>query len=190
MPPLPLPTTPLPSLPLCQSLIPPHPTPPTPQVFRTEHWARVLGNKASLPLMSVVLATTMIISGLAAVVANPSAVAAVLEHPVATEHLLMSGSLPWLSVAYTGLVTTDLALLMELMALHDVPSTDAAIIYSLEPLLGASLAWVLLGERWGTAGWFGAALIMASSLVTQVGAGEGWAGHGHGVGVCCGGGLK
>lgn len=142
------------------------------QVFRTEVWARRLGSAASLPLMSVVLATTMVLSGLACVANNPAAVASVLEHPVATEHLLTGGGLPWLSVLYTGLVTTDLALLMELFALHDVPSTDAAIIYSLEPLLGASFAYVLLGERWGAAGWAGAFLIVASSLVTQL-AGKG-----------------
>eukprot|EP00887_Chlorella_sp_A99_P000383 scaffold13.g383.t1 len=141
-------------------------------VFRTEVWARRLGSAASLPLMSVVLATTMVLSGLACVANNPAAVASVLEHPVATEHLLTGGGLPWLSVLYTGLVTTDLALLMELFALHDVPSTDAAIIYSLEPLLGASFAYVLLGERWGAAGWAGAFLIVASSLVTQL-AGKG-----------------
>lgn len=41
------------------------------QVFRTEHWARTLGPKRALPLMSVVLAVTMACSLGAAVVAHP-----------------------------------------------------------------------------------------------------------------------
>ncbi len=38
---------------------------------------------------------------------------------------------------YCGLLTTDLALLMEVLALQDVSSVEAAIIYTLEPVLGA-----------------------------------------------------
>ena len=56
----------------------------------------------------------------------------------------------------------------QLIALHDVTSTEAAIIYSLEPVLGALGAYLLLGERWGPAGWIGAALIVASSLAVQI----------------------
>ena len=58
--------------------------------------------------------------------------------------------------------------LLQLIALHDVTSTDAAIVYTLEPVLGATLAYLLLGERWGPAGWVGAGLIVASSLTTQI----------------------
>ena len=45
---------------------------------------------------------------------------------------------------------------------------DAALIYSMEPVLGAGLAYVVLGERWGRLGWLGAALIIASSLAAQI----------------------
>lgn len=51
--------------------------------------------------------------------------------------------------------------------MHDVSSADAAIIYTLEPVLGAGLGYAMLGERWGMAGWVGAALIVASSLGSQ-----------------------
>ena len=57
---------------------------------------------------------------------------------------------------------------LQVMALHDVSSTDAAIIYSMEPVLGAGLAYVVLGERWGRMGWVGAALIIVSSLAAQI----------------------
>lgn len=36
---------------------------------------------------------------------------------------------------------------LQLIALRNVSSTEAAIIYSLEPVLGAALAFVVLGER-------------------------------------------
>ena len=51
---------------------------------------------------------------------------------------------------------------------QDVSSTEAAIIYTLEPVFGASLAYIMLGERWGTSGWVGAGLIVVSCLVAQL----------------------
>ena len=69
---------------------------------------------------------------------------------------------------YCGLFTTDLALIMEVFALQDVSSTEAAIIYTLEPVLGAGFAWALLGERLGAKGLAGAGIIVLSSLVTQM----------------------
>ena len=44
----------------------------------------------------------------------------------------------------------------------------AALIYTSEPLWGASLAWIVLGERWGLQGWVGAAIILSSSLFAQL----------------------
>jgi len=48
----------------------------------------------------------------------------------------------------------------KMAAMRDVSATETAIIYGLEPVWGAGFAWFLLGERWGTAGWIGAALIL------------------------------
>lgn len=59
-------------------------------------------------------------------------------------------------------------LLLDVIALRYVSSLDAAIVYSMEPVLGAGLAWYALGERWGPQGWVGAAIIFASSLAVQV----------------------
>lgn len=44
--------------------------------------------------------------------------------------------------------------------MRDVSATETAVIYGLEPIWGAGFAWFLLGERWGMAGWIGAALIL------------------------------
>jgi hypothetical protein len=60
-----------------------------------------------------------------------------------------------------------------------VSSTDAAMIYSLEPVVGALMAYAFLGERWGAWGWAGGALILASSVATQMmGATDGGGGGG------------
>ncbi|KAI7839105.1 hypothetical protein COHA_007110 [Chlorella ohadii] len=138
------------------------------QVFRTEHHARTLGNSNNLSLMAVVLATTMVFSGVAAAATHPAALADWLQNPAGFEQIFTSGQFPWQQVLYCGLLTTDLALLMEVLALQDVSSVEAAIIYTLEPVLGAAFAWVMLGERLGPKGFAGAAIILASSLVTQV----------------------
>jgi hypothetical protein len=89
-------------------------SPPSPlQVFRTEHWARTLGPKRALPLMSVVLAVTMACSLGAAVVAHPDAALDLLQHPWLMQHLLQDGHFPWSAALYTGLMTTDVCLLLE-----------------------------------------------------------------------------
>ena len=70
-------------------------------------------------------------------------------------------------------IMLTMSVLLQLVALHDVSSTEAAIIYTMEPVMGALLCYFMLGERWSAAGWVGAGLIIASSLATQIlGAGE------------------
>lgn len=49
---------------------------------------------------------------------------------------------------------------LQVVSLHDVSATEAALVYTIEPLWGAGFAWLLLGERWGPTGWLGAALIL------------------------------
>lgn len=52
--------------------------------------------------------------------------------------------------------------------MRDVSATETAIIYGLEPLWGAGFAWFLLGERWGTTGWIGAALLLGNAYCFQL----------------------
>ena len=60
----------------------------------------------------------------------------------------------------------------QLVALKEVSSTECALVYSMEPVLGAGFAFLALGERWGPTGWLGAAIIVASSLTGQIMAGD------------------
>ncbi|XP_042500808.1 uncharacterized protein LOC122078754 [Macadamia integrifolia] len=75
---------------------------------------------------------------------------------------------PWIPALYTGVFSTGICLWIEMAAMRDVSATETAIIYGLEPLWGAGFAWFLLGERWGTVGWIGAALILGGSLMVQI----------------------
>ncbi|GMQ11505.1 hypothetical protein CsSME_00054125 [Camellia sinensis var. sinensis] len=67
---------------------------------------------------------------------------------------------PWIPALYTGVFSTGLCLWAEIAAMRDVSATETAVIYGMEPVWGAGFAWFLLGERWGVAGWIGAALIL------------------------------
>lgn len=75
---------------------------------------------------------------------------------------------PWIPALYTGVFSTGLCLWIEMAAMRDVSATETAIIYGLEPVWGAGFAWFLLGERWGAAGWIGAALVLVGSLTVQI----------------------
>ena len=141
------------------------------QMFRTEYWSRVLGKDSAFQLMSVVLTTTAILSTIAAAVSHPSETVALAESFFSENVGVNSdafSSIPWAEVLYTGFLTTDVVLLMEVVALQDVSSVEASIIYTLEPVIGAAFAFIVLGERWGPMGWAGAGLIVSSCLVTQI----------------------
>ncbi|XP_061992428.1 uncharacterized protein LOC133710387 [Rosa rugosa] len=75
---------------------------------------------------------------------------------------------PWIPALYTGIFSTVLCLWVEMGAMHDVSATETAIIYGLEPVWGAGFAWFFLGERWGSTGWIGAALVLGGSLTVQI----------------------
>jgi drug/metabolite transporter (DMT)-like permease len=136
------------------------------QMYRTEHWSRVLGKDNAFALMSVVLTTTAVLSTLAAAVTHPGESLHLLETLLANSTGSMD--IPWKEVLYTGFLTTDVVLLMEVVALNDVSSVEAAIIYTLEPVIGAAFAFIFLHERWGPMGWVGSGIIVASCLASQL----------------------
>ncbi|GJP44414.1 hypothetical protein CLOM_g3822, partial [Closterium sp. NIES-68] len=76
---------------------------------------------------------------------------------------------PWLQMAYTGVVSTALCLWLEILAFRHVAASDAAVIYTLDPLYSAVLATIVLHEEWTTLSYVGAALIFGGSVVVQLG---------------------
>ncbi|KAL6909433.1 hypothetical protein ACP4OV_001714 [Aristida adscensionis] len=79
-----------------------------------------------------------------------------------------AASFPWIPALYTGLLSTVLCMWAEMVAMGDVSATETAIVYGLEPVWGAAFAWFLLGERWDSAAWTGAALVLCGSLTVQL----------------------
>ena len=138
------------------------------QIFRTEHYSRILGTQQTIPLTSVVLTTTAALAIAAAGFAQPEVVHTLFTHPYTVLAAAEGTTIPWGEVLYTSLLTTDVVLLMEFVALRDVSSTEAALTYMLEPLGGAMLACIFLGERFETTGWLGGGLILVSCLGMQL----------------------
>jgi drug/metabolite transporter (DMT)-like permease len=138
------------------------------QIFRTEHYSRILGQQQTVPLTSVVLTTTAALAVAAAGFAQPEAVHALFTHPATVLASVEAATIPWGEILYTSLLTTDVVLLMEFVALRDVNSTEAALTYMLEPLGGAMLACIFLGEKFETTGWIGGGLILVSCLGMQL----------------------
>jgi drug/metabolite transporter (DMT)-like permease len=163
------------------------------QMFVAEKHMRALPAKSELPLMAVSMLTVAALTSTAAAAAHAGDLPAtvhglqtlVADWQAALPAALGGGAaVPAAEAAeaartlqqllYTAVFSTDLVLFVELVALQNVSSTDAAMIYSMEPLVGALLAYAFLGERWGLWGWAGGAVILAASMATQMsGASEG-----------------
>lgn len=139
-------------------------------MLRTEHFSRIIMKEYFLPLLGYEVC----------VVALFSAIWCFCMGGFSEVHELGSSSwqwammcdwiasFPWIPALYTGAFSTGLCLWIEMAAMSDVSATETAIIYGLEPVWGAAFAWFLLGERWGIAGWVGAALILGGSLTVQI----------------------
>ena len=85
------------------------------QVFRTEVLSRKLPPKSTFKIMSVSLSAVAVLMGIAAAAAHPSEVVELVSNPGSHLKFLMSGLFPWGGVLYTGLLSTDLALLIEVL---------------------------------------------------------------------------
>jgi hypothetical protein len=122
------------------------------QLFRTEQMSRQLprGNAASL--MAVIISTVAAASVTSAAVVHwqdAAAAAGSLWHVIMSGiHAILPGdsgtdsAQPLFELLYTSFCSTDLVLLIELMALQTVSSTEAALIYSMEPVSGALMVRV------------------------------------------------
>jgi len=73
------------------------------------------------------------------------------------------------SIAYTGLITTSLSIILQTQAFSKVKPTDASVIISSEPLFAAMLSVLLLGESLGQSNFLGGALIIAACILSELG---------------------
>ncbi len=79
---------------------------------------------------------------------------------------------PWTLIALTvtGLLATALAFGVQMWAQRETSATHAAVIFSAEPVFAALFAYVIQGTVMGPTAFVGAALILGSILLIQVGA--------------------
>lgn len=140
-------------------------------MLRSEHHSKHLDRGDALPLISLqilVIAGFSIAWSLGLHLHDRAGFVAQLaaqDWPAVSESVQAA---PWLPMIYTGLLSTAFCLWIECVSLRDVSATEAAMVYTVEPLYGAAFAWWVLGERWGPLGWFGAALILGGSLTMQL----------------------
>src|SRR5215813_4928380 len=94
------------------------------------------------------------------------AVAAVLTAPA----FLAPGTarqlaLAWPGMLYLGAVTTAAAYALYTAGLRSVSASAAGVVSLLEPLTATLLGVLLFGERFGVAGWLGAALLLIAFVL-------------------------
>jgi DME family drug/metabolite transporter len=143
--------------------------------------APVAGTTAPRPLSGVLLAlgaglayALYVVIAKAAVTRMPPlqlsaltfAVAAVLMSPA----LVMPGAatqlaLGWPGLVYLGVVTTAAAYALYTAGLRSVSASAAGVASLLEPLTATLLGVFLFGERFGMAGWVGAALLLVALVL-------------------------
>src|SRR5690606_35719311 len=75
----------------------------------------------------------------------------------------------WLGLAYLAVPATAVALWVQIRYQHRTDPTRVGIILGTEPLFGALLAWLFLGERMTEAGLLGGVLVLAGLLLTELG---------------------
>ncbi|CAM9269168.1 unnamed protein product [Scytosiphon promiscuus] len=71
------------------------------------------------------------------------------------------------ALAYTGLVTTSLAIWLETICLEKVPAAEMSVIFSTEPLWATLVSGVFLKETMGPNALVGAGVILLACLVAQ-----------------------
>lgn len=72
------------------------------------------------------------------------------------------------ALLFTGVVATGLAMTLQILAQARVPSTQAAMIMSLETVFGAFSGWLLLGEILTSRMLLGASLMLLGIFIAQL----------------------
>jgi drug/metabolite transporter, DME family len=88
-----------------------------------------------------------------------------LPFAIATEFTLLYSGLGWGLLLYLGIIPTALAYLLYFSGIRHTTATVASIVTLLEPLISTVLAWWLLGERLGSLGLVGAAIMLGAIAI-------------------------
>jgi drug/metabolite transporter (DMT)-like permease len=140
-----------------------------------EEW-HFAGGEALIALSAVMWAAQIVIVGRVATRVSVRRLAAIQIGTVAVASAvafaLSSEAAPRLTprfmacVAYVGVVTCALCLLVQAWGQRTVSPTRTATLFAGEPVFAAVFGVTLLGERFDTTDWLGAALVMAAVVLT------------------------
>lgn len=72
------------------------------------------------------------------------------------------------AIAYLGLIATAFTTWSQVVAQRRVAATEAALIYTLEPVFAAGFSFIWLGERLGLRGLLGAAIVLVAMVLSQL----------------------
>jgi uncharacterized membrane protein len=73
------------------------------------------------------------------------------------------------SLFFTGIITTALTIYMEAVAMKTLTAAETTLLLSTEPLFGAGVASLLIGESFGVDAGIGAFLIIAGCIFSNLG---------------------
>jgi drug/metabolite transporter (DMT)-like permease len=78
----------------------------------------------------------------------------------------------WSALLVTGIFASALAYLVQTWAQRRTSATRTALAFTMEPVFAALFGYTLAGDRLGTLGWCGCAVIMVGILLAEPAAGE------------------
>jgi len=78
------------------------------------------------------------------------------------------GAVAWRGAVYTGVGASAVALTLQVNSQLVLPPTRTALLLMLEPVSAAVIGYAI-GERLGTAGWFGGLLILVGVVLAETG---------------------
>ncbi len=76
--------------------------------------------------------------------------------------------IPWPAIIYLGLFATAATTWFQTLGQKWVPASQAAVLYTMEPLWAAVFGWIFLQEIPGVRGWAGGGMILLAALLTQL----------------------
>lgn len=89
------------------------------QVFRTEHYSHAINTSKksdALGLLAIIVCTVAAVALLSCAIAHPGEIQNTLLHPQQTLALITSPTFPWQQIAFTGLLSTDFVIYIEVHA--------------------------------------------------------------------------
>jgi drug/metabolite transporter (DMT)-like permease len=77
------------------------------------------------------------------------------------------GPLSWAGLVYAGLCSSALGYGLYIWSVHRIGSSRTSLWSNLSPIVTASAAWLLLGERWVGLQWLGVILVFAGLITAR-----------------------